>query len=90
MRTGTSLPPIRNACAAHSFLSSSPVPVPFPILQGDYGLQVIARGMDGSELACVNVEFSLVMPEGAIGSSGSGSSSSSRGSGSRKAMRAVW
>ncbi|GFR48720.1 hypothetical protein Agub_g10677 [Astrephomene gubernaculifera] len=29
---------------------------------GDYGLQVIARGPDGGELACVNVNFSLVLP----------------------------
>ncbi|KAG2427647.1 hypothetical protein HXX76_012297 [Chlamydomonas incerta] len=29
---------------------------------GDYGLQVVARGPDGSELACVNVAFSLVLP----------------------------
>ncbi|GIL78491.1 hypothetical protein Vretimale_19238 [Volvox reticuliferus] len=29
---------------------------------GDYGLQVVARGPDGAELACVNVNFSLVLP----------------------------
>ncbi|KAG2487052.1 hypothetical protein HYH03_014298 [Edaphochlamys debaryana] len=48
---------------------------------GDYGLQVVARGSDGSELACVNVNFSLVLPSavratgpGLVSSSGSGSS----------------
>ncbi|EFJ42088.1 hypothetical protein VOLCADRAFT_77249 [Volvox carteri f. nagariensis] len=29
---------------------------------GDYGLQVVARGPGGDELACVNVNFSLVLP----------------------------
>ncbi|GIL59600.1 hypothetical protein Vafri_14342 [Volvox africanus] len=31
---------------------------------GDYGLQVVARNPDGAELACVNVNFSLVLPGG--------------------------
>jgi hypothetical protein len=50
-------------------------------LQGDYGLQVVARGPDGSELACVNVAFSLVLPSTSRSSSSrdSGSSSGSRG-----------
>ncbi|PNH05305.1 hypothetical protein TSOC_008438, partial [Tetrabaena socialis] len=30
--------------------------------RGDYGLQVITRAPDGSELACVNVDFTLVLP----------------------------
>lgn len=83
----------RNAWTLQSSYVLLPLPLPRPMLQGDYGLQVIARGMDGSELACVNVEFSLVMPGGALGSSSSsrtGSISSSRESGSRKALRAVW
>eukprot|EP00198_Chlamydomonas_reinhardtii_P011890 XP_001701227.1 predicted protein [Chlamydomonas reinhardtii] len=38
---------------------------------GDYGLQVVARGPDGSELACVNVAFSLVLPSAVSGAAGS-------------------
>ncbi len=31
-------------------------------LQGDYGLNVVVRGLDGGELTCVQVTFSLVLP----------------------------
>ena len=40
-----------------------------PVLQGDYGMQVIVRTTDGAQQLCLQVEFELQLPPVSTGSS---------------------